>query len=164
MSKYLSSTIASVVLSLANGNMPYWACSDKLSLSFQFIYTKGALLQKWVTDVLLWAVVGFRVDLDKVILLHDALPCQCLIVLISETWKNEKRKTFRLSRLPPFPEPTPARHLRDSGTKTARFISSSRPDYRLLPVTEAERWNINGFLSKSEGGRCLCELRMQSLS
>ena len=78
---------------------------------------------KQMTDILLWCVVGFRVDLDKVIFFHDTLPRQSLVVFIFETLNNETKKNIQLFCLPlSLLNQHPLGILRYSGTKRMRFV------------------------------------------
>lgn len=81
--------------------MPFTEFAQRLPAFCRLTYTKGALQREMNGDVLLRGVVGFRVDLDKVIFLHDTFPCQSLIVLIFETLNKEKKKNIQVVSFAP---------------------------------------------------------------
>lgn len=49
-----------------------------------------------MSDLLFWCVMGFCVNLDKVIFLHDTFPCQSLFVFISETLDDQTKRNISI--------------------------------------------------------------------
>lgn len=118
-----------------------------------YAYERSHAKQRWTTDILLWGVIGFRVDLDKVIFFHDTLPCQSLVVFVFETLNNETKKKENIQTVS-FAPYLLNQHLLviwwDPGARRIRFILHRLMWVMLLTRTAAKRWNANEFLGNSE--------------